>query len=129
MATPSSVEEYLAGVPAAERAVLQELRATIRAAVPDADETISYQMPTFKYRGRALVGYAAFAKHCSLFPYSKGVLVTLQDALRPYDTSGKGGTVRFTVDAPLPVDLVRRIVATRIDEIEERLAAGRRRPD
>jgi uncharacterized protein YdhG (YjbR/CyaY superfamily) len=129
MATAGSVDEYLAGIPAAERAALEELRATVRAAVPDAAETISYQMPTVKYRGRALVGFAAFAKHCSLFPYSKGVLVVLQDDLRAFDTSGKGGTIRFTVDAPLPADLVRRIVATRIAEIDERLAAAGRRPD
>jgi uncharacterized protein YdhG (YjbR/CyaY superfamily) len=123
MATAGSVEEYLAGVPAAERDALEELRATIRAAAPDAVETISYQMPTFKHRGRALVGFAAFTNHCSLFPYSKGVLVTLADELRPYDTSGKGGTVRFTAEAPLPEGLVRRIVATRIAEIDAGLAA------
>jgi uncharacterized protein YdhG (YjbR/CyaY superfamily) len=128
MATPSSVEEYLAGIPAAQRAALEELRATVRAAAPDTVETISYQMPTFKYRGRALVGFAAFARHCSLFPYSTGVVATLQDDLGAYDTSGRGGTIRFTVDAPLPADLVRRIVATRIAEIDERLAADGRRP-
>lgn len=123
MTSASSVDEYLAGVPAAERAALEDLRATIRAAAPDAVETISYQMPTFKHRGRALVGFAAFTHHCSLFPYSKGVLVTLADELRPFDTSGKGGTVRFTAEAPLPAALVRRIVATRIEEIDAQLAA------
>jgi len=72
MAGPSGVDEYLAQVPEPERATLQELRATIRALVPDAAETISHQMPTFTYRGRALVGFAAFTNHCSLFPYSNG---------------------------------------------------------
>ena len=90
MTTASSVEEYLAGVPAAERAALEELRATIRAAAPDTIETISYQMPTFKYRRRALVGFAAFTHHCSLFPYSKGVLVTLADELRLLRHLGQG---------------------------------------
>lgn len=127
MATASSVDDYLAQVPEAERACLEDLRATIRAAAPDAVETISYQMPTFKHGGRALVGFAAFTNHCSLFPYSKGVLVTLADELRPFDTSGKGGTVRFTVEAPLPPGLVRRIVATRIEEIDAHLAAKGRR--
>jgi uncharacterized protein YdhG (YjbR/CyaY superfamily) len=120
MAAPSTVEEYLSGVPEEARAALEDLRATIRAIVPDATETISYQMPTFKHRGRALVGFAAFTNHCSLFPYSRGVMTTLEEDLRPYDTSGKGGTIRFTPAQPLPADLVTKIVMTRIEEIEAR---------
>ena len=123
MASAGSVDEYLAQVPEAERACLEDLRATIRTAAPDATETISYQMPTFKHRGRALVGFAAFTNHCSLFPYGTGVLKALEEDLRPYDTSGKGGTVRFSADAPLPAALVRRIVAMRIEEIDAHLAA------
>jgi uncharacterized protein YdhG (YjbR/CyaY superfamily) len=120
MAGPSSVEEYLSHVPDEARAALEDLRATIRAIVPDAIETISYRMPTFKYRGRALAGFAAFTNHCSLFPYSRRVLQVLEEDLRPYDTSGKGGTIRFTAAAPLPAALVTKIVRTRIEEIEAR---------
>ena len=120
MTTPTSVEEYLAGIPAAERAALEALRATIRAAAPETTETISYQMPTFTYRTRALVGYAAFTHHCSLFPYSKGALETLKEELGSFDTSGKGGTIRFTVAEPLPDEVVRAIVRTRMEEIEAR---------
>ena len=69
--------------------------------MPDAVETISYQMPTFKYEGKALVGYAAFTNHLSLFPYSNGVMSQLKEELAAYDTSGKGGTIRFTAEAPL----------------------------
>lgn len=114
MATPSSVEEYLAGLPEAQRAVLQKLRATIRAAAPGATETISYQMPAFKLDGRFVVWYAAFRDHCSLFPATKAVLEAHGDELKPY-VSGKG-TLRFTEEHPMPARLVRKIVKTRIKE-------------
>jgi uncharacterized protein YdhG (YjbR/CyaY superfamily) len=121
MATPASVEDYLAALPEEPRAALEELRKTIRAAAPEATETISYQMPTFKERGRFLVSYAAFKDHCSLFPASKAVMEEHGEALRPY-FSGKG-TLRFQADKPIPAALVKRIVKTRI---EENAAVGRR---
>ena len=119
MAGPSTVEEYLSRVPGEARAALEELRKTIKAAAPDTTETISYQMPTFKYRGRALVGFAAFKNHCSLFPYSTGVFDALEEELQSYDTPGKG-TIRFTAVKPLPAALVEKLVKIRIDEIDSR---------
>jgi hypothetical protein len=68
VAAPTSVEEYLAVLPKKSRASLEKLRKRIRAAAPEATETISYRMPTFKDHGRFLVSYAAFKEHCSLFP-------------------------------------------------------------
>jgi len=118
MAEPSNVEDYLADVPADVRATLEQLRRTIKTAAPDATETISYAMPTFKYQGRALLGFAAFKSHCSLFPYSRKVMVVLEEELQPFDTSGKGPTIRFSADKPLPAALVRNLVRTRIKEIE-----------
>jgi uncharacterized protein YdhG (YjbR/CyaY superfamily) len=118
MAGPRSVEDYLSQVPEEARAALEKLRNTIKAAAPNTTETISYQMPTFKYQGRALVGFAAFKNHCSLFPYSTGVMDTLRDELQSYDTSGNGATIRFTVDKPLPAGLVKKVVKARIEEIE-----------
>lgn len=118
MAGSSSVDEYLALVPDDARAALEELRKTIKAAAPDTIETISYQMPTFKYQARALVGFAAFKKHCSLFPYSAKVMDLCKEELKPYETSK--GTIRFPVDKPLPAALVKKIVKTRIREIEAR---------
>jgi uncharacterized protein YdhG (YjbR/CyaY superfamily) len=97
---------------------LRTLRKTIKTAAPDATETISYQMPTFKYRGRALVGFAAFKDHCSLFPYSAKVLDDYKDELGAFETSK--GTIRFSVDQPLPASLVKKIVKARIGEIEAR---------
>jgi len=114
MATQASVDEYLAAIPEAPRAALEKLRATIKAAAPEATEAISYQMPAFKLDGRFLVSYAAFKDHCSLFPASERVLEEHGDALKAY-FSGKG-TLRFTADEPIPATLVRKIVKTRIEE-------------
>ena len=121
MAEPAGVDDYLAVLPEDQRAVLEKLRTTIRTTAPDATETISYQMPTFKDQGRFLVSYAAFKDHCSLFPASKAVMEAHGDELKPY-FSGKG-TLRFTADKPIPAALVRKIVKARIGEN----AADRRR--
>ena len=121
MAAPTSVEDYLAALPAAERAALEKLRKTIKAAAPDATETISYQMPAFKEHGRFLVSYAAFKDHCSFFPASLAVIEAHKEELTPF-VSGKG-TLRFTPDEPIPAALVRKIVEARIAEIAAR---GRR---
>lgn len=114
MAGPTSVEDYLAALPEEQRAALEKLRKTIKAAAPEATETISYQMPTFKDQGRSLVSYAAFKNHCSLFPASGAVMEALGEELKPY-FSGKG-TLRFTPDRPIPAALVNKIVKTRIEE-------------
>jgi uncharacterized protein YdhG (YjbR/CyaY superfamily) len=121
MSGPSPIDEYLAPLAEDVRSALEQLRRTIKAAAPETTETISYQMPTFKYRGRALVGFAAFKNHCSLFPYSRKVMVVLEEELRNYDTSGKGATIRFTADQPLPDALVEKVVQARIEEIDVRL--------
>jgi len=123
MAAPTSVEEYLAGLPRESRTALEELRRTIEAAAPEATEGISYQIPTFKDHGRMLVSYAAFQDHCSLFPASVAVVEALGEELEPY-LSGKA-TIRFRPDAPLPAALVKRIVEVRLEEN----AAHRRRPN
>jgi uncharacterized protein YdhG (YjbR/CyaY superfamily) len=114
MAAPTSVEEYLAALPEERRAALEELRRTIRSAAPEATETISYQMPTFKDGGRFLVSYAAYQNHCSLFPASGAVMAALGEELKPY-FSGKG-TLRFQPDKPIPAALVRKIVRVRMEE-------------
>ncbi len=121
MAAPTSVEDYLAGLPQGSRAALEKLRKTIRAAAPEATEAISYQMPAFKVHGRSLVSYAAFKDHCSLFPMSLKVIEDHKEELRPH-FSGKG-TLRFTAEKPIPAALVKKIVKARIEEIEAR---GRR---
>ncbi|MCI4348977.1 MAG: DUF1801 domain-containing protein [Thermoplasmata archaeon] len=107
------VERYLARVPAKFRAPLDRLRATIRAAAPEAQELISYGIPAFR-QGRLLVFYAAFEDHMSFFVGSLRTQRKFATELRPF-LAGKG-TVHFTVERPLPLTLVRRIVKARLLE-------------
>ena len=118
MPPASTVEAYLAALPPDQRAVLEHLRATIRAAAPDATEAIGYGMPTFRQGGRGLVGYAAFKNHCSLFPMSPAVIEAHAAPLADHVTSK--GTIRFSTDAPLPDALVASIVAARLAEVTAR---------
>jgi uncharacterized protein YdhG (YjbR/CyaY superfamily) len=112
---PKTVDEYLAIVPEPARSTLVKVRATIRAvAPPGATESISYGMPMFKYKGM-LVGFAAFSKHCSLFP-GAGPIAALQDELKGLPTSK--GTIQFPLDKPLPGALVKKLVKARIAENE-----------
>jgi uncharacterized protein YdhG (YjbR/CyaY superfamily) len=115
---PTAVEEYLDALPAPMRPALEQLRGTIRAAAPEATEAISYGMPAFRYRGRSLVSYAAFRDHCSLFPMSMAAIEAHEAELAPF--RGGKGTLHFTGDKPLPDELVSRIVAARVAEIEQR---------
>jgi uncharacterized protein YdhG (YjbR/CyaY superfamily) len=115
MAGPGSVDEYLAALPAPQRAALEGMRATIRAAAPEAAESIAYEMPAFRADGRFLVSYAAFKNHYSLFPASAVVVDELGDEIRPY-LSGKG-TIRFPANQPIPIALVARVVEIRVREV------------
>src|SRR5436309_11070389 len=112
----ASVAAYLRAVPPAPRAALQKLRKTIKAAAPKATEAISYGIPMFKHHGM-LVGYAAFKDHCSLF-MSTVLAKAYKKALAPYQTSK--GTIRFTVEKPLPTTLVRKLVKARIAQNERK---------
>jgi uncharacterized protein YdhG (YjbR/CyaY superfamily) len=118
MAVAKSVEDYLAGLPEEPRAALQRLRDTIRSAAPGSSETISYQIPTVKLHGRALVAYAAFKDHCSLFPMSMRVIDAHALELKPYRASK--GTLHFDPARPIPAALVKKLVKARIDENAER---------
>lgn len=112
----TTIDEYLDGVSDENRAVLQHLREVIRAAAPDAEECISYMMPAFKHKGKPLVYFSAFTKHCSFFP--GGIVKGFEDELKDYKTAK--GTIQFTPKKPLPDDLVMRIVQFRIQENEEK---------
>ena len=107
------VGAYLAGLPPEKRAALQRLRKLIRAAVPAAEECISYGVPAFRLHGKFLVAYAAAAKHCSFFPGS--YVRRLAGALKGYDVAK--GTIRFQPEKPLPAALVRKLVKGRIAQM------------
>jgi uncharacterized protein YdhG (YjbR/CyaY superfamily) len=112
--TASTIDEYIAGFPAGTQRVLEELRALVRSAAPEATETISYAIPTFDLDGRHLVHFAGYARHVGLYPTPSGI-AAFRDELAPY--TGSKGSVRFLLDRPLPADLVRRIVEFRVQEV------------
>jgi uncharacterized protein YdhG (YjbR/CyaY superfamily) len=115
VAAPSSVDDYLATLPDDRRAGVEELRQTIRAAAPEATETIAYSMPAFRsHGGQFLVSFAAYKAHYSLFPASAAVVETLGAEVRPY-LAGKG-TIRFPANQPIPVKTVTKIVKIRLAE-------------
>ena len=107
-----NIDEYIAGFPENIQAILQNLRRVIHEAAPEAQETISYSMPAFKQNG-ILVYFAAFKDHIGFFPTSSGVSAFSKE-LAPYDTSK--GTIRFPLDEPIPVNLIKKIVKFRAQE-------------
>ena len=119
-AKPDTIDEYLAALSDDQRAALEKLRKTIRAAAPKAEECISYQLAAFRLNGRPLVAFGATANHCAFFLMSGSTVEAHKDELKDYDTSK--GTIRFQADKPLPVALVRKLVKARIAE-----NGGRRR--
>jgi uncharacterized protein YdhG (YjbR/CyaY superfamily) len=125
-ARPAGTDAYLAALPADQRAALQALRRTIRAAAPRAEEGSSYALPAFLQDG-ALVAFGASAKHCAFYPLSPAVISAHARELRGFQTSK--GTIRFTPDKPLPAALVRKLVKARLAEksARGRAASGRAR--
>lgn len=109
---PRTVDAYIAGFPGEVQELLQKVRTTIRKAAPDAEETISYQIPTFKLGGKPLVYFAAFKTHIGFYPTPTGVEAF--EELAAY-ASGKG-KAKFPLPKPLPFDLIGKIVAFRVEE-------------
>jgi uncharacterized protein YdhG (YjbR/CyaY superfamily) len=107
-----NIDEYIATFPNNIQVVLQELRQTIRDAAPEAEETISYQIPAFKLNG-ILVWFAAFKNHIGFYPKASAI-VSFKKKLSDYEVSK--GTIRFRLDKPIPFDLVRKIVKHRVKE-------------
>src|SRR5450759_4420542 len=108
-----SIDEYIGQFPPETQKLLQEVRALVREGAPGATESISYAIPTFDLNGRHLVHFAGFKHHIGLYPTPLGV-DAFKEELEPY-RSGKG-SAQFPIDKPLPVDLIRRIVAFRVEE-------------
>ena len=118
MQTPAKdIDAYLAPLPEDVRAELEKLRKTIKAAAPGAEEVISYNMPAFRFHGM-LCGFAAYKNHCSFFPWGGKAIVEFKDELKGFETAK--GTIRFTLEKPLPVALVKKIVKMKVkDNLEK----------
>jgi uncharacterized protein YdhG (YjbR/CyaY superfamily) len=110
---PGSIDEYLSSLRRDQRAALEKLRRTIRAAAPRAEECISYGLPAFRHDGM-LVAFGATANHCAFYPMSSSTVKDHREELEGYDTSK--GTIRFPAERPLPAALVRTLVKARIAE-------------
>jgi uncharacterized protein YdhG (YjbR/CyaY superfamily)/pimeloyl-ACP methyl ester carboxylesterase len=122
---PSTINEYLATLPAPQRAALQRLRRTVTAAVPDYEEAIRTGVPAIRYRGKTVVGFGAAKHHVSLLVMFGDALKRLKGELAPYDTSST--IIRFAPENPLPESLVRKIVAVRLREIDRQHRLDSRR--
>ncbi|MBV9648329.1 MAG: DUF1801 domain-containing protein [Candidatus Eremiobacteraeota bacterium] len=116
MAKPqfSSVDEYLAAQPAETRRTLQEVRRAIRKAVPDAQEEISYQIPTYRLPRGGVLYFAGWKQHYSIYPASAALVKRFQEELTPYEV--EKGTIRFPLSRPVPVELIEGIARFRATE-------------
>ena len=117
---PKSINEYIAGFPKDVQEILERIRMTIRKAAPDAEEAISYQMPSFTLKGYYLIYFAAYKSHIGLYPAPRGN-EKFKEELSAYE--GGKGTLRFPFDKPIPYGLIKRIVRFRIQENLERAKA------
>ena len=113
-----SVDEYIASQPEAVRGVLKRVRSIIRTAVPGAEEVISYQIPTYKVNGRAVIHFAGWKQHYSLYPSTDHVVAAFKDDLARYEVSR--GTIRFPLSEPVPVKLIEAVARFRAKEVAAR---------
>ena len=113
-AKPTTIDAYLTAVTPRQRTVLEKLRRAVHSAAPGAEEYIGYGLAGFKHGGRPLVHFGAWENHCALYAASPKTQARFQDALKGFEVSK--GTIRFTVEKPLPLTLVNRLVKARIAE-------------
>jgi uncharacterized protein YdhG (YjbR/CyaY superfamily) len=109
-----SIDEYIATFPKNVQMVLQQIRQAVKDAAPEAEETISYNMPAFKLNGN-LVWFGAFKNHIGFYP-RKSAIEEFKEKLKGYEVSKVRGTVKFPLDKPIPLELIRGIVKFRVKE-------------
>jgi len=118
-----SVAEYLATLPKDTRATLQRVRATVRKAVPNAEEVISYQIPALSLEGSAVIYFAGWKEHYSLYPATRKVVASFESELAEYEL--RKGTIRFPLSEPVPTKLIAAIAKVRAQETVALLAERR----
>jgi uncharacterized protein YdhG (YjbR/CyaY superfamily) len=107
-----TIDEYIATFPKNVQDILEEMKKVIKESAPESEETISYGMPTFKFRGN-LVHFAAYKNHIGFYPTPSAIEAFKED-LSPYKSSK--GAVQFPIDKPIPFELVKKIVIFRVEE-------------
>jgi uncharacterized protein YdhG (YjbR/CyaY superfamily) len=124
MAAVTTVDGYIRGYPTEVQARLEAMRALIRAAAPEAEETLSYGVPAFKLNGKALVNFGAAKSHIGFYPTPSGVLAAGEAALAKYEHAK--GSIQFPNDKPLPAALIKKIVKFRLKEEKAKAAAKKK---
>jgi len=119
----TSVDAYIGAQPEAVQPVLERVRAAIRKAIPKADEVISYSIPAYRLDGRVTIYFAGWKRHYSLYPATRKLVAAFRQELAPYEVNDKG-TIRFPLDAPVPVKLIARIARFRAKEMSASAIAG-----
>jgi uncharacterized protein YdhG (YjbR/CyaY superfamily) len=114
-AAPKDVADYIGQFPRPVQTVLTRVRRIIRTAVPGAEETISYQIPTYKLNRKPVIYFAAFTSHYSVYPSNARLVAALRAELAGHEMSK--GTIRFPLDEPVPAKLIERIAKFRAKEV------------
>ena len=115
---PRTIDDYLAGLDETKRTSLQALRLTIQGIIPRAEECISYGMPAFRLEGKVIAGFAAFKNHLAYLPHSGSVFGELADDLAGYESTP--GSLHFPIDKPPPKSLVKKLIATRLEDVRKK---------
>jgi uncharacterized protein YdhG (YjbR/CyaY superfamily) len=113
---PKNIDDYIAGFPQSVQTVLKKVRSTIRKAVPGAQESISYNMPTFKLNGRGMIYFAGWKEHYSLYPSNARLIAAFRTELGAYEFNDKG-TIRFPLSEAVPEKLIAGIAQFRAKEV------------
>lgn len=111
---PKDIDEYIAGFPSDTQEILEQIRLTIKKVVPEAEEAISYGIPTFNLNGTYLIYFAAYKKHIGFYPVSSEIL-ELDNDFAAFKTSGKG-TIQFPLNKPMPLNLIAKLVEFKVKE-------------
>jgi uncharacterized protein YdhG (YjbR/CyaY superfamily) len=120
---PKDIDEYIAGFSVEVQKLLEKIRKTVKKAAPGAEETISYQIPTFTLKGKYLIYFAAFKNHIGLYPAPRGV----EEFKKELSVYGGGkGTLQFPLDKPIPFELISRIVRFKVKHLENVAAKGKK---
>lgn len=117
----TSVDDYIAAQREELRPVLEQVRAAIRKAVPDAVETISYQMPAYKAAGGVVIFFAGWKEHFSLYPFADDVVAQFAKELAPYERSK--GTIKFPLSQKPPLKLIEKLAKARAADTQKRFEA------